>query len=339
MLSVLALLLLATQEVKNDDLNSSLESICSTICDKVGPSVVAIRVDREKETPKSSTGGMGALMDGGVFKNRPHDCTVSGLVIDKDGWIVTSHFNVSGKVKGVKVVLPDGSEHDATVKGFNAAYDVALLKIDAKNLPVLAKAELKGLKTGQFVAALGRCPGGKNLSINQGIVSAPWRLSGRGIQVDCRMNYGNAGGAVVDRNGKLIGITCKVDTKYSGSYGQNSGIGFAVTWDKLEEILPDLKNGKSVGEARRPFLGIQANVESQVEGVEIQAVTPASAAEKGGIKAGDVIIEFDGKKLTNFDDLRAAILGKQPGDKIKVTWMRGAEKMTAEIELGWAPGE
>lgn len=338
MLSTLALLLLATQEVKNDDLPTSLESICCTICDKVGPSVVAIQCEREKETPKSSS-GMGALMDGGVFKNRPHDCTVSGVIVDKEGWIVTSHFNISGKVSKVVVILADGSEHDATVKGFNATYDIALLKIDAKNLPVLPKAELKPIKTGQFIAAVGRCPGGKNVSINQGIVSAPWRLSGRGIQVDARLNYGNAGGAVVDRNGKLIGITCKIDTKYAGAYGQNSGVGFAVTWDKLDEILPDLKAGKSVGEARRPFLGIQANVESEKEGVEIQAVTPASAAEKAGIKAGDVIVEFDGKKLKNFDDLRAAILGKQPGDKIKVTWLRGEEKMTAEVELGWAPGE
>ena len=330
---------LPAQEVRHEDVSSDLESLYRRASERVGPSVVSIKVNRDKEASKSS-GGMGALMDGGVFKNRPSDAPVSGTVLDADGWIVTSHFNVSGKVKGITVTLPDGRTLEAALKGFNATYDVALLKIDARDLPTLKRADLKTLKTGQIVAALGRAPDGKNLTVNQGIVSAPWRLSGRGIQVDARLNYGNAGGAIVDPEGRLIGIACKVDTKYSGSFGQNSGVGFAVTWDKLDEILPDLKIGKNVGEARKPFLGIQANRESEItDGVEVQEVVAASAADKVGVKPGDVLLEFDGKRVKTFDELRSIILMKQPGDRVKIKLRRDKEEMTLDAELGWAPGD
>ncbi|MDP6959243.1 MAG: PDZ domain-containing protein, partial [Planctomycetota bacterium] len=92
-------------------------------------------------------------------------------------------------------------------------------------------------------------------------------------------------------------------------------------------------------EVRRPFLGIQANTESEVKGVEIQEVVPASAAEKAGIQPGDVIIEFDGKKIGNFDMLRAAIVSKVPGDTLSVVVRRGDKTITLNVVLGWAPGE
>lgn len=324
---------------QGDDLTEAFESMYARISERAGPCVVSILVDREKEEPKRSTGPMGSMMDGGVFKNRPARAPVSGTIVDPDGWILTSHFNVSGKIKGIEVTLADGRVCEGKLKGVNATFDLAIVKIDAKDLPTISKAPLKDLKTGRFVAALGRAPDRRHLTLNQGIVSAPWRLSGRGIQIDARLNYGNAGGPVVDRDGRLVGIACKVDTKFSGSYGQNSGVGFAITWDKIEEILPDLKNGKIVGEPRRPFLGIQANVESEVEGVEVQVVQPASAAEKAGMKNGDIIVEFDGKKVKNFDELRAIIGSKAPGDKVKIKVRRGSEEHNLEAELGWAPGE
>lgn len=336
---LLAAILAALAQTSDDDVATTFESIGSRTIATVGPSVVSVKVDREKtETPRSS-GGFSSMMDGGVFKNRPQNAPASGTIIDPDGWIVTSHFNVSGKVNRIAVTLADGRTLEATLKGYNATFDIALLKIDAQNLPVLRKSPLESLRTGKFVAAFGRAPDGRSLTFNPGIVSAPGRLAGRGIQVDSKLNYGNAGGAIVDREGRLIGITCKVDTKFSGSYGQNSGVGFAVTWDKLEQILPDLKAGKTVGEPRRAFLGIQANVESEVEGVEIQVVQPASAAEKAGVKPGDVIVELDGKAVKNFEELRAIITSKAPGDKIKIKLKRQGEVLSVEAELGWAPGE
>jgi S1-C subfamily serine protease len=252
---------------------------------------------------------------------------------------VTTQFNLEGKLKSIRVTLADGRKFDAVLKGFNARYDAALLKIGAEKLPTLQKAPLGPLKTGQLVLALGRAPDGRGLTANPGIVSAPWRLDGRGIQIDARVNYGNVGGPVVDREGRLIGITCKVDTKYAASTGQNSGVGFAVTWNKLDEILPDLKMGKSVTENRRPFLGVEANTESEAIGAEIRAIQPATAAEKAGLKAGDIIVELDGKPVRNFAELKAEILKKHAGDKVKIKYQRNGEERSVEAELGWALGD
>ena len=347
MRALFALLLLTSsafaQEVNDEDLGSTLETLYMQVSERVAPCIVSIKVEREKEKEETkkpaSGGGLGSMFDGGVFKNRPENAPVSGTIIDPSGWIVTTHFNLSGKLKSIRVTLADGRKCDAVLKGFNAKYDAALLKINAEKLPTLRKARLAALKTGQTVLTLGRAPDGRSLTVNPGIVSAPWRLEGRGIQLDAHMNYGNVGGPVVDREGQLIGITCKVDQKYAGSYGQNSGVGFALTWDRLDEILPDLKSGKNVAESRRPFLGVQANTESEVTGVEVGGVQPGTAAERAGLKTGDIIVEFDGKTVKNFAELRFEILKKSTGDKVKIKFLRDGEERTVEAELGWALGE
>ncbi len=332
----------AAQERDTEDLPSALESSYENLEKKVGSVVVSIRCDRgETKTPekKRRSGFNFSMMDGGVFKYRPGDAPVTGTIVSENGHILTTYFNIRDGVDSISVTLSDGRVLPAKVKGFNATYDLALLQVESKGFPVLAKAPLNRIRTGQMIIACGRAPDQKNLTLNPGIVSAPWRMSGRGIQIDSLLNYGNVGGPVVTRTGKLVGISCRVDTKYAGSTGQNSGIGFVVTWDKIDTVLPDLKKGKNVKEIRRPFLGIQANTESEVKGVEIQEVVPASSAEKAGIQAGDVIIEFDGKKVENFDMLRAAIVSKVPGDELSVVVRRGEKTLKLNVVLGWAPGE
>ena len=144
---------------------------------------------------------------------------------------------------------------------------------------------------------------------------------------------------MVDLDGRLLAVSCKVDVKYAPIYGQNSGVGFAITHDRFSNILADLKAGKNEAEARRPFLGIQFDQKSTKEGVELESVQAGGAAEKAGIKARDVIVEFDGRKIGAFDDLRESILRKAPGDKVKVKVQRGEDEMEFECTLGWAPGE
>ncbi|MDP6959155.1 MAG: trypsin-like peptidase domain-containing protein, partial [Planctomycetota bacterium] len=257
---LLTLLLLSprvgiTQDQDSTDLPTALESSHVSLGKKVGPAVVSIECVRKEGTKekKRRTGFNLSMMDGGVFKYRPTNTPVSGTIIDANGLILTTYFNIRDKVESINVKLQDGRTYPATIKGFNATYDLALLKIEAKELPTLPNALLGRISTGQIVMACGRAPDRSNLTLNPGIVSAPWRMSGRGIQIDSLMNYGNVGGPVVTRSGKMIGISCRVDTKYSGSTGQNSGIGFVVTWDKIDSVLPGLKTGKNVKEVRRPF--------------------------------------------------------------------------------------
>jgi len=333
----------AAQEIKSDDVITSLESAYEKASEKAGPAVVAIKVVREPEAapkapaqPPGMRGRFGLPED--VFAKRPSGLC-SGVVVESSGTILTTWFNVSGKLKSLKVLLPDGRELDAELLGYNGTYDLAALKIEAEGLPTIKKAKLEDLKVGQPLVALGRAPNGKGLTVNPGIVSAASRLAGKGIQIDAKLNYGNVGGPVVDLEGRLVAVSCKVDVKYASVYGQNSGVGFAITHDRFSNILADLKAGKNEAEARRPFLGIQADQKSTKEGVELESVQAGGAAEKAGIKAKDVIVEFDGRKILLFDDLRESILRKTPGDKVKVKVLRGEEPVEFDVTLGWAPGE
>lgn len=341
--TLLALALVAPQEIaKDNDPVGMIETAMVSAVDKASAAVVAIKVEREPEAPKpaaeaprrSPFRGMPFQMQD-VFANRPKDAWCSGVVVEADGTILTTHFNVAGKVRSIKVLLADGRELEARILGFNGTYDLAALKVDAKGLPTLARAPVEVLKTGHAVIALGRAPDGKGLTANPGIVSAASRLGGRGIQLDAKLNYGNVGGPVVDLEGRLVAVSCKVDTKFSSTRGQNSGVGYAITHDRLPEILKELKEGRSVAESRRPLLGIVFNQKSVKKGVELESVQPSGAAEKAGIKAGDVIVEFDGTAITYFDELRASIMRRAPGDKVKVKVLRGEETLEFDCELGW----
>ncbi|HZE99816.1 MAG TPA: trypsin-like peptidase domain-containing protein [Planctomycetota bacterium] len=333
----------AGQEIKSEDAISTLENAYSKASEKAGPAVVAIKVDREPEavpkaTPSPGLRGRFGLPPEDVFAKRPAAwCT--GFIVEADGTILTTYFNVSGKVKSIKVRLADGRTLDATLMGYNGTYDLAALKVEVDGLPVMKKARLEDLKVGQPLVALGRAPDGKSLTVNPGIVSAASRLGGKGIQIDAKLNYGNVGGPVLDLEGRLVAASCKIDVKYASVYGQNSGVGFAITHDRFSNLLADLKAGKNEAEERRPFLGIQFNQKSPKEGVELESVQPGGAAEKAGIKARDVIVEFDGRKVTQFDELREAILRKAPGDKVKVKVQRGPDELEFDCTLGWAPGE
>jgi S1-C subfamily serine protease len=331
----------SAQEIRTPDTVTEMESAYQKAAQKAAGAVVAIRVDREPEVEKTKTPtipgfrrGFGMQPPEDVFARRPA-AWCSGVIVEPTGTILTTYFNVSGKVKSVKVMLPDGRELDAKILGYHGAYDLAALKVEAEGLPTLARARTDELKAGHPVIALGRAPDGKGLTVNPGIVSAASRMSGRGLQLDAKLNYGNVGGPVVDLEGRLVAVSCKVDVKYSSVYGQNSGVGFAITHDKFSTILADLKAGKNEMEIKRPLLGIVWLQTSTKEGVEVESITAGHAAEKAGIKPKDVIVEFDGKKLITFDDLKESIMKRTPGDKVKVKVLRGAEEMEFECTLGW----
>jgi len=331
----------AAQEIRTPDLVTEMEGAYQKAAQKAAGSVVAIKVDREPEADKSKSvpipgmrrfGGMQPPED--VFAKRPA-AWCSGVVLESNGTILTTYFNVSGKVKSVKVLLPDGRELEAKILGYHGGYDLAALKVEAEGLPTLARSRVEDLKAGHPVIALGRAPDGKGLTVNPGIVSAASRMSGRGLQLDAKLNYGNVGGPVVDLEGRLVAVSCKVDVKYASVYGQNSGVGFAITHEKFSNILADLKSGKNEMEIKRPLLGIVWNQTSTKEGVEIESITPGHAAEKAGMKPKDVIVEFDGRKLSTFDDLKESIMKRTPGDSVKVKVLRGEEQIEFDCTLGW----
>jgi S1-C subfamily serine protease len=343
MLALLALPAAAQEAVKADDPLAAVETATVRAIEKAAAYVVAIKVERDAEPPKPSAElprrnplrGMPFNPMQDVFANRPKDAWCSGVVIEADGLILTTHFNVAGKVRSIKVHLPDGRELDGRLLGYNGTYDLAAIQVDAKGLATPPRAPVETLKTGNAVIALGRAPDGKGLTANPGIVSAASRLGGRGIQLDAKLNYGNVGGPVVDLEGRLVAVSCKVDTKFSSTRGQNSGVGYAITHDRLPEIVKEIREGKSVAESRRPLLGIVFNQKSQKKGVELESVQPSGAAEKAGIKAGDVIVEFDGTPITYFDELRASIMRKAPGERVRVKVLRGEEALEFDCELGW----
>jgi S1-C subfamily serine protease len=333
-----------------EELAADLEELYRKAAERAAPWVVAIKVEREPEAarppapaPRAPTlpGRLGGAED--VFARRPAGAWCTGTVVDPAGLIVTTFFNVSGRVRSITVRLADGRELTGTLLGSDATCDLAAIRVEAERLPAPERAPLEGLRAGQAVLALGRAPDGRGLTVNPGIVSASSRLAGRALQTDARLNFGNVGGPLVDLRGRLLGITCKVDTKpgISSTRGQNSGVGFVIAQDRLYgELLESLRSGRRVEEARRPFLGIEPNARSAVtDGVELAGVQAGSAAERAGLRPGDVVIEFDGKRTQFFEQLKEAILARAPGDRVKVRVRRRGEELEMECELGWAPGE
>jgi S1-C subfamily serine protease len=319
-----------------------LESMAEHAADVAAPAVVAITIEREapkKEQPAPQGPGRNnpsrnLLRGGGVFENRPEGCAVSGTIVDSSGLILTSYFNVDGKIKKITVQLPNGESKEAELVGFHSPLDIALLRVQAKGLATLTPAEPKKVGVGLPVYALGRSPEGNHLTLNAGIVSALGRFGGRILQHDGETNYGNAGGPLVDAQGRLVGITCKIHTKYAALYGQNSGLGFAAPWDKISEVLAQLKQGAKIDAEKRAYVGVQSDTNSTAKGAAVSTVQPGTPAEKAGLKNGDVIVEFDGVRLDTWDDFTREVTKKKPGDKVKLKVKRGDKEIEYELVLG-----
>jgi serine protease Do len=350
----------------------AFESRWQKAADKAASVVVSIKVEREETREPKAAGRPvnNPMTDGGVFKKPPDKVTYvcdedaveeaaagkcgkcekdlrkavrstcTGTILEADGVIATSYFNMLGKITKLTVTTEGGKEYDAKLLGYNAGADLAVLKINAKNLPVLPLADVGKLKTGMNVVVLGRAPDGRALTLNEGILSAPQRNMGFHWQFDALTNYGNVGGPLVDTDGKLIGISCKIDVKSSGSVGQNSGISFACPLDQMAKILPDLKLGKSTVNTGKPFMGIMADVEAnEVDGVKLRDIVKGGGAERAGLKAGDVVLEFDGVATKVFDDLRGMIEKKAIGDQFRVKVRRGEEEFEFTGTLGERPAD
>jgi Do/DeqQ family serine protease len=268
----------------------------------------------------------------------------SGVIISQDGYIVTNNHVVDGADE-LMVTLNDNKEYSARIIGADATTDLALIKIDAKQLPAIQIANSDNVKVGEWVLAVGN-PLGLNNTVTAGIVSAKARTMGQGvssmIQTDAAINQGNSGGALVNTRGELVGINAMI---YSQT-GSNIGYGFAIPTTIMNKVVDDLKK---YGNVQRAMIGIQgsdvnAYVDAEnekgndvdlgtMEGIYVAKLVDEGAAAEAGLKEGDVITHIDGQKVTKFGELQNIIAQKRPGDKITISYLRNKKKQTATLTL------
>ncbi|MBR1400548.1 MAG: Do family serine endopeptidase [Prevotella sp.] len=274
----------------------------------------------------------------------------SGVIISADGYIVTNNHVVDG-VDEITVILSDNREFSAKVIGTDEASDLALVKVNAKDLPAITIADSQKLKIGEWVLAIGN-PFSIGTTVTAGIVSAKARSMGGGvqsfIQTDAAINRGNSGGALVNTNGELVGINAMLYSE-TGSY---SGYGFAIPTTIMNKVVSDLK---TYGTVQRALIGIEGSdlnnytdrLKEQgkevpefgvVNGIYIAKVAEEGAGAAAGLKEGDVIVSIDGKSLTKMAELQEYLANKRPGDKVTITFMRNKEKKSLNVTLKNAQG-
>lgn len=269
----------------------------------------------------------------------------SGVIISNDGYIVTNN-HVVADADELTVTLNDNKEYSARIIGTDKTTDLALIKIDGKNLPAITIANSENIKVGEWVLAVGN-PFNLTNTVTAGIVSAKGRsLYQNGvesfIQTDAAINPGNSGGALVNTRGELIGINAMLYSQ-TGSF---SGYGFAIPTSIMNKVVDDLKK---YGTVQRAVIGIQGSdvknyVDTQkdqgkdidlgtMEGIYVAKVTEESAAEEAGLKEGDVITAIDGKEVNKMADLQEYLAKKRPGDKVSISYLRDKKKSTKTVTL------
>jgi len=316
--------------------------------EQVTPGVVSIAVEgtqvQKRRIPEMFKPFVGR---GEQTREQPFKGLGSGVIIDaKEGYILTNHHVVNHADK-IKVMLIDGREFEAKMIGSDPASDVALIKISAKNLIEVKKADSDKLRVGDFTVAIGN-PFGLGQTVTSGIVSALGR-SGLNrnnfenfIQTDAAINSGNSGGALVNLNGQLIGI----NTAIIAPSGGNVGIGFAIPINMASNLVDQIIE---FGEVRRGLLGIiggplTAKLANKFGldtkyGAFVNQVMPESAAQEAGIEAGDIITKIDGRTIKTFSDLRVKIATMGAGSLVKLEIIRDGKRKKFEVKLKEANSE
>jgi Do/DeqQ family serine protease len=268
----------------------------------------------------------------------------SGVIISDDGYIVTNN-HVINNASRIEVTLDDKRTFPAKIIGTDPSTDIALLKIEEKNLPFLTISNSDDVRIGQWALAVGN-PFNLTSTVTAGIISAKGRsisiLDDRSfpiesfIQTDAAVNPGNSGGALVDLNGNLIGI----NTAIASNTGAYTGYSFAVPSNIVKKVTEDLLE---YGVVQRGFLGVTiSDINQQIadeyklktlKGVMVRSTTIGGAAEAAGIKEGDVIISINGVSVSSVPQLQEQVGRYRPGDELEVTYMRGSKTYTTRIVL------
>jgi serine protease Do len=271
--------------------------------------------------------------------SRPRRGLGSGFIINADGYVVTNNHVVDGATE-VRVKLSDGRDLKATVVGRDPKTDVALLKVDANHLPVIPMGDSSRLQVGEPVMAIGN-PFGLEQTVTTGIVSATGRVIGEGpyddfIQTDASINPGNSGGPLINSQGQVIGI----DTAIFSQNGGSVGIGFAIPVNLAKSVVTQLADS---GHVVRGWLGVAIQPVTPdlaksfnlpaPSGALVSSVMDNSPAMAAGVKQGDIITEYDGRKVARADDLPKAVADTPVGRQVPLGIVRDGKPMTLKVTV------
>jgi Do/DeqQ family serine protease len=331
----------------------TIQNSYADLVNRVAPAVVTIR-----STERSRAAQQFPFMDDPTLREFFGDRTPqqqqtpqrvqgvgSGVIVNSDGYILTNHHVVDGALE-IKVELTDNRVFTAKLVGSDAPSDLAVLKIDAKDLPVLHLGDSDKVRVGDFVLAVGN-PLGIGQTVTSGIVSAKSRTTGLSdgsfedfLQTDAAINRGNSGGALVNTTGELIGINSQILSPSGGSIG----IGFAIPSNMAKTVMDQLLK---TGKVRRGMLGVtiqsvDADLASSLSlpaarGAIVTSVANGGPAEKAGLKRGDVITAIDRQPVIDNNSLRNIVAAKSPGSTVDVTASRNGANQNFQVALAELP--
>lgn len=340
-------------EIVPGDAVTQVEDLAEAVAEKALPSVVAIDTYVDQASMAGGFWGYGSgqgQQGGGLTAYG----LGSGVVISPDGFIITNYHVIEGADK--VMVTVEGQEYEGTIAGTDPSSDLAVIKVEpTEELTAIEIGSSSNLKPGQWVMSLGS-PFGLEQSVATGIVSAVSRTVVMGssdysyggqsaaadiyanmIQTDAAINPGNSGGALVDQNGRLVGINSVIES-YSGSY---SGVGFAIPVDYAMNIAQQIMDGKTPTHAQ---IGVATtSVDSAIaeryglsvdKGAYISKVYEESGASEAGLQPGDIITKVNDTRIDSSTDLVAAARAHTPGEVVNITFVRGSETQSVDVTLG-----
>lgn len=331
---------------------NGLRTSYADVVEKTLPAVV--RIEAEHKNKPQSQGDQSPFPFGDLFRQGPNAQRPpierglgSGVIVSADGTILTNNHVIEGADR-ITVILSNNKSYDARLVGSDRPSDLAVLKIEAQNMPYLTLGNSDAVRVGDIVLAIGN-PLGIGQTVTAGIISAKGRRTGLSygsgndafedfLQTDAPINRGNSGGALVNLNAELIGINSQILA--GGPSGGNIGIGFAIPSNMAKSVMEQLLKD---GRVRRGMLGI--NIQNLTDdtakaldlqdtsGVIVSNVRPGSAAEKAGLKRGDVITAINGEKIEDSNVLRNKVAGTMPGTEIKLTVIRNGQQIELSATL------